>query len=250
MRWRQFLEEAPHGPAVRWRSVAALGLVCGAAVGGSAMLVAYASSGRWSLTAALQPLILLVLALVVIVELQYHAALTPQARLRIRFRLGRCLVAVSLLAASFALARYDHQARIQRHRHDRELESALRELTGGEVSVSSDGVFIHRVGPTFSNEQLQQLVRVVERNRDDCNLTLLDLSGSQVNDRGLFALDSCSRLAFLFLDGAPVSTSALLSLRNLHQLKILNAPHVAVTSAERSKLQRMFPAARVSVADK
>ncbi len=122
------------------------------------------------------------------------------------------------------------------------LEKELTSIVGqGTVRVNYS-TLIQVKRPSFNDDDLAKIAALGPRlEAVNAPITVLDVSGTQITDRGASALRDVKTLEACFFVQTRVTDSLLDALRDLPKLKVLCVTSTGVTAAGRAQLSRSRP---------
>ncbi len=174
--------------------------------------------------------------------LLYVAKRQAEGKSARQFSLAALLAGITVVCLFFALTgserRADSEELAQREQH----EKALMAIVGtGTVHVSGQ-TFVQIKRTSFSDDDLEKIIRF-KTQLDDVGspLYFLDLSGTNVSDRGIARLATMKSLEYLFLERTAVTDASIDSIEALPHIRVMSAMSTVVTPERLLKLSIKQP---------
>lgn len=159
-----------------------------------------------------------------------------------QFGLTHLMALIGIAAVWLAIARWDWSSTQTTQGLKKQIERRIQKIVGAGRVHLNQSLLIQVQRPTFNDDDLRLLMSERESLKAvNSHFFYLDLSGTQVTDGGLTALNKCHSLEFLILDNTVVSPDGLKVIDVLPELQILGLANTQVPSTYLAALRRRRP---------
>ncbi len=173
--------------------------------------------------------------------------LRGQAPRRRQFGLAQLMLFTGLAAVWLTVARWDLAAMQTPQGAKAVLEERIRQIVGDGRVHLSQSLFVQVQRKSFDDNDLRRLVDQLPALQSvNARFFYLDLSNTQITDRGMALLADCHSLEFLSLDNTRVSPQGLKVIAQMPLLQALSLRDTRVPPEELAKVRSQRPKVLVS----
>jgi hypothetical protein len=164
-----------------------------------------------------------------------------------QFGLAQLMLFTSIAALWLTVARWDLAAMQTPQGAKAVIEERIRQIVGDGRVHLSQSLFVHVQRKSFDDNDLRRLVDQLPALRSmNARFFYLDLSNTQITDRGMALLADCHSLEFLTLDNTRVSPQGLKVIAQMPLLQALSLRNTRVPAEELAKVRSQRPKVLVS----